>query len=141
MIIRSKKVFLTPAVFFAFIDRNHPKNQQSRAFFRYFAQEKYHLTTASFSVLKTYYQLRKHMSYSLAKDFLRTLFLGNIEIVYPDESMMKTALRLILQNTGFDLNFDQALTNIIADRKQIPQICSFEYSSFYYGLQLFALPY
>lgn len=141
MIIKSKNIFITSAVFFAFVDRNHPKHQQSSAYFRYFAKEKYHLTTASFSISKTYYQLRKHMSYPIAKDFLRALFLGNIEITYPDESMTKAALKLIFQNTGYDLTIDQALTNIIAYRAQIHQICSFEYSSFYFGISLFSLPF
>ena len=67
--------------------------------------------------------------------------IGNIEIIYPDESMTKAALKLIFQNTGYDLNIDQALTNIIAYRAQVLQICSFEYSSFYFGIRLFELPF
>lgn len=137
----SKKVFITPSVFFAFVDRNSPKHNQADAFFRYFAQENFHLYTTTFSIIRTYDQIKKHISYSLAKDFLRVIFVGNIEIVYPDEAITKAAIKFVLGSTSFDLNMEQALTNVVADRMQIPQICSFEYSQFYFGINLFTLPY
>lgn len=141
MAIISRKVLVTPAVFFAFIDRNHPRHAEASAFFRYFAQEKFHVFIASFSITKTYDQIKKHMSFSIAKDFLRIIYTGNIEVVYPDEALTKAAIRLLLSNTGPDQGVEQALLNVIADRRQISQIASFEYNTFYFGIQPFSLPY
>lgn len=137
----SKKIFLTPSVIFAFIDRNDPKHRQASAYFRYFAQEKCHLYIALPSVVRAYNNLRQHMSYSIAKDFIRAIFVGNVEIVYADEAATKMALKLILSETAQNLSFDQALINVLADRHQVPQIYSFEYSNFYFGIQSFTLPY
>ncbi len=137
----SHKVLVTPSVLFAYIDRNHPRHTEASAFFRYFAQEKLHVYVASFSIVKTYDQIKKHMSFSIAKDFLRIIYTGNIEAVYPDEALTKAALRLLLSNTGQDQGIEQVLLNVIADRKQIPQIASFEYNNFYFGIQPFSLPY
>jgi predicted nucleic acid-binding protein len=137
----SKKVFLTSSVMFAFVDRNDPKHQQASAYLRCLAQGKYNLYITLSSITKTYNDLRKHMSYSIAKDFIRAMFVGNIEIVYPDEAATKAALKLILSETQRDFNnFEHALTNVLADRNQIPQICSFEFSRFYFGISLFTLP-
>ena len=140
MAITSKKVFITSSVFFAFIDRNHPNHSQAAAFFRYFAQEKFRLYVNNFSVIETYNQVRKHVSYSIAKEFIKAIFLGNIEIIRADDAEEKTALRLILNEQNFDLTFEQALINVLADRRQIPCICSFEYTRFFYGITSFALP-
>lgn len=137
----SRKVLVTPSVFFAFIDRNHPRHSEASAFFRYLAQEKCHLFVAVFSITKTYDQIKKHMSFSIAKDFLRTIYTGNIEVIYPDEALTKAALKLLLTNTGQDQGLEHALINVIADRKQIPQIATFEYPTFYFGIQPFSLPY
>ncbi len=140
--ITGKRVFLTPSVMFAFVDRNDPKHNQASAYMRYFAQEKYNLYITLSSIIKTYNDLRKHMSYAIAKDFIRACFTGNIEIVYPDEASTKAALKLILSETQRDFNnFDHALINVLADKNQIPQICSFEFSRFYFGISLFNLPF
>lgn len=141
MAIISRKVLVTPSVLFAFIDRNHPRHQEADAFFRFFAQEKFHVFIASFSIVKTYDQIKKHMSFSIAKDFLRIAYTGNLEIVYPDELVTKAALRLILSNTAADLGIEHAIINVIADRKQVSQIATFEYQNFYFGIQAFTLPY
>lgn len=138
---RSKKVLTTREILFSFIDRQHTKHAEAEAYFRFFANEGYHIYTPSFAVMDTYAQIRKHMSFSIAKDFLRTIYLGSIEIIYPDESTTKNAIKLILSNTSDDLTMDQALINVIADKNQIPQIASFDYQYFYFGIQPFTLPY
>ena len=137
----SKKVFLSSSVLFAFVDRNHPKHQQASAYLRYFAQEKFQVSSSLSAVIRTHDDLRKHMSYSIAKDFIRALFVGNIDIIYPDEAATKAALKLMLSQPQQDLSFDQILMNVLADRNQISQICSFETSRFYFGINLFNLPY
>jgi predicted nucleic acid-binding protein len=137
----SKKVFLTPSVLFALLDRNHPKHSQADAYFRFFAKEQYQLFVTISSVVRTYNDIRKHMSYSIAKDFLRAMFVGNIQIVYPDEPTTRATLKLLLSDTQYEISFEQALTNVSADRRQISQICSFEFSRFYFGINLFTLPY
>lgn len=137
----SKKVLIDASAFFAFVDRNHPKHSEASAYFRYFANQNYHLYTCSFVVTRTYDEIRRNISYALAKEFLRLIYLGNIEIIYPDDSWSKAAIKLVLGNTGLDFGVEHALVNVIADRRQIPQICSFENSSYYFGIQPFALPY
>jgi predicted nucleic acid-binding protein len=137
----SKKVFLTPSVLFALLDRNHPKHSQSDAYFRFFAKEQYQLFVTDSSVVRTYNDIRKHMSYSVAKDFLRAMFVGNIQIVYPDEPTTRATLKLLLSDTQYEISFEQALTNVSADRFQVSQICSFEFSRFFFGINLFTLPY
>lgn len=137
----SKKVLITPQVMFAFVDRNHPKHSQASAFFRYFAQQQFQVFVSISSVVRTYNDIRKHMSYSIAKDFLRAMFTGNIQILYHDEALSRATLKLLLSDTRYENNFDQALINVLADHHQIPQICSFEYSRFYFGINLFTLPF
>lgn len=126
---------------FAFIDRNHPKHQQASAYLRYFAQENFQVYTTLSSIIRTQKDLREHMSYSIAKDYLKTMFLGNIEVLYPDEAATKAALKLILSESQRDFSFDQVIINVMAERLQIPQICSFETSKFYFGITLFNLPF
>lgn len=138
---QSKKVLITPAVLFSFIDRQHPKHTQSEAFFRFFAQESFHLFASNFSIIQTYNDLKKHISYGIAKDFVRTAYLGSIEILYPDEFVTRQALKLVLNNTGADLTLEQALINVLADKNKISQIASFEYTNFYFGIEPFSLPY
>jgi predicted nucleic acid-binding protein len=137
----SKKVLITSSVMFAFVDRNHPKHQQASAYLRYFAQEKFQLYTTISSIVKTHTDLRIHMSYSIAKEFLRAIFVGNIEILYPDEAATKAALKLILSESQQDSNFNHVLTNVLADRNQISQICSFDFAKLYFGISLFNLPF
>ena len=128
-------------VLFAFVDRNHPRHTQASAYLRYFAQQQFQVFVTNSSVVRTYNDIRKHMSYSIAKDFLRAMFTGNIHILYSDESAYRATLKLLLSDIRYENNFEQALINVLADRNQIPQICSFEYSRFYFGINLFTLPF
>lgn len=138
---KSKKVLITTEVLFAFVDRQHPKHGEVDAYFRVFAQEQYRVFVSSFTIILTYNHLKKHISYSIAKDFLRTIYTGNIEIIYPDENTTKAAMKLVLNSTNIDLPLEQALENVIADKHQISQIASFEFQNFYFGIQPFSLPY
>jgi len=138
---RSKKVYITQSAFFALIDRNHPKHPQAEAYFRYFAQEGFHLYTAIFTLNNVYEQLKKHISYSIAKEFIRSVYVGNIEVIYPDNPTTRTALKLILGGQGPDLELEQALINVISDRKQIPYICTLDQGQYFFGVQPFSLPY
>ena len=139
--MRSKKVYITSSIFFFFFYFNHPKHAVAEAFFRYFAQEGSHLYTAGFTLAKTYGQLQKFISHSIAKEFLRSIYLGNIEIIYPDEPATKAAAKLILGSQSPELDLEQALINVIADRHQIPFVCSLDYSQYFFGVQPFSLPY
>ena len=141
--LRSKKVFIGSSVFYAFIDRGHPKHAQAEAFFRYYAQESFQLYTSLPEVISTHENLQKNVGYATARDFLRTVFLGNIEVIYPEESETKNALKLALAGSGSSqaVTFEQALSNTISDKRRIPQIASFDYSQFYFGIEPFTLPY
>ena len=71
----SKKVYLAQSVFYSFIDRVHPKHYYAQAFFRYLAQEEYALFTDTETITQAYSRIYKDISPSLARDFLKTIFL------------------------------------------------------------------
>lgn len=136
----SKKVFLAPSSFFAFIDRAHPMHEQAAAFFRYFAQEKYFLFTDLPSILETYRLIYTNISPSLAKDFLRTMSITGMNVLYPEDSDNKAALKALVTYQSTDLTFANALLSVLAYRRGITQICTFEYLHPLFGLSTFYLP-
>jgi len=136
----SKKVYISPSVFFAFIDRAHPKHQTAAAFFRYFALEQYSLYTDSISINRAYIELYEKISPSLAKDFLRSLYIGSFNILYPDESDMKAALKTLVNYRNTELTYPDTIIAVMANRNKINQVCSFEYLHPLFGLSLFYLP-
>ncbi len=136
----SKKVYITPSVFFAFIDRAHPKYQTAGAFFRYFALEQYALYSDAISISNTYSELYDKISPSLAKDFLRSIYIGSFNILHPEESDMKAALKTLVNYRTTDLTYPESVIAVLANRNRIPQICSFEYLHPLFGLSLFYLP-
>jgi hypothetical protein len=81
----SKKVYIASDGFVAFIDRAHPRHIQAAAFFRYFAQENYQLYTTIVSMNDVYINLYRTISPSLAKDFLRAMYVSSVNIIYPEE--------------------------------------------------------
>ncbi len=136
----SKKVFLAPDVLLAFIDRNHSKHDQASAFFRYFALEGYHLSTDLLSMNDTYHIIASTISPSIAKDFLRTVMASNITIIYPDESDTKAAMKLYANDKSNEIPFQKALMAVLADRRGIGQIATFEYFHAMFGLSMFYIP-
>jgi predicted nucleic acid-binding protein len=136
----SKKVFLAPSAFFAFIDRAHPMHEQAAAFFRYFAQEKYQLFTDMPSILEVYRLIYANISPSLAKDYLRTMSITGMNILYPEESDGRAALKALIAYQSTDLTYANALLSVLAYKRGISQICTFEYLHPLFGLQNFYLP-
>lgn len=137
----SKKVLLTSSVLFAFIDRNHPKHRQADAFLRYFAQNQFQVFVPLSEIITTFSQLKKHVSFGIAKDFLRTTYVGDLDILYPDEATAKTALKLALTPGQGDTSFSQVLLNVLADKHQISQICTLDFLKTYFGISIFNLPF
>src|SRR6266568_3450477 len=105
----SKKVYIAPDGFMAFIDRVHKKHVHAAAFFRYFAQEQYQLYTNVVSVNETYTILYNTVSPSLARDFLRALSLSNINILYPETADVKMAIKIIETGNSVEMTFAKAL--------------------------------
>ncbi len=136
----SKKVYITRSGFYAFIDRAHPKYEQAAAYFRYFAQENYLLFTDSFTLIDVYNSIYKDISPSLAKDFLRTIFLGNINIIYPEEHDIKAALKTLINYQSTELTFSQSLRAVLANRRGINQMFTFDYLHPLFGQNIFYLP-
>lgn len=136
----SKKVFLAPSSFLAFIDRAHPMHSQADAFFRYFATERYQLYTDYPSIMETYRVIYANISPSLAKDFLRTMSITNMNIMYPEESDAKAALKALTAYQSSDLTYANALMSVLAYKRNIQQICTFEYLHPLFGLTTFYLP-
>ena len=136
----SKKVYIAPTGFLAFIDRAHPKYEQASAYFRYFAQDNYALYTDISSIIETYNQIYKDISPSLSKDFLRTIFLGNINIIYPEERDIKASFKSLTNYQSAELTFNQALRAVLANRRGISNIFTFEYLHPLFGQTVFYLP-
>ncbi len=140
MAILSKKVFIASSVFYAFIDRVHPKHDQAAAYFRFFSQEEYLLFTDTTNIIDTYNLVYKDISPSLAKDFLRSLELSNINVIYHDASDIKAALKALVAFQSTELSFPEALMAVLANRRGISQICTFDYLHSLFGLTAFYLP-
>ncbi|MBI5044655.1 MAG: PIN domain-containing protein [Candidatus Levybacteria bacterium] len=140
MAILSKKVYLDSSVFVAFIDRAHIKYDQATAYFRYFALEEYQLFSDPYTLIDAYNRLYNDISPSLAKDFMRVMALSNITMVYPEESDVKNALKAIVNFKTTDLTYPKALLSVLANRRGVPQICSFDYMPALFGLSMFYLP-
>jgi predicted nucleic acid-binding protein len=136
----SKKVYIASDGFVSFIDRVHKKHVQSTAFFRYFAQEEYQLYTNIITIDETYMRIYNTISPSLARDFLRALTLSNINILYPEHADIKAAIKIIETSNSVELTYAKALMAVICNRKNIPQIMTYEFLHALYGLQLFYLP-
>jgi predicted nucleic acid-binding protein len=135
-----KKVYLAPSVFTAFVDRAHVKHEQAAAFFLYFAQAKYFLYTDIVSIYEAHRQIHYHISPTLARDFLRTIFLSDLNIIYPDEAEVKAALKMLLSYRSIDLTFEKALMATLAEKRGISQICTVEFLDPLFGQTPFYLP-
>lgn len=137
---QSKKVFLAPSSLYAFIDRAHEKHTQASAYFRYFSQEEYMLYMDTVNLNETYDIIYKKMSPSLAKDFLRIISLSDINIVSPEESEIKSTFKTISSYNSLDLTFSEAVMAVVASKRGISTICTFDYLHPLYGLTMFFLP-
>lgn len=136
----TKKVFLAPDVLVAFIDRANPKHLHAAAFFRYFAQEHYKLFTTVSVINTTYDTLSVHISPSVARDFIKALALGSINVISPDETDMKLTFKTILTAGTPEISFNEVLMQVIANRRSITQVCTFSYLHPLFRLMPFYLP-
>ena len=136
----SKKVYITQSGFYAFINRAHPKYEQAAAYFRFFGEQGYALYTDSATLIDVYNQIYKDISPSLSKDFLRTVFLGNINIIYPEERDIKAALKTLVNFQSTELTFTQSLRAVLANRRGVSQIFTFDYLHPLFGQNVFYLP-
>jgi len=136
----SKKVYLTPNSLYAFIDRAHDKHTQASAYFRYFSEEEYSLYIDAINLTETYDIIFQKMSPSLAKDFLRILSLSDVNIISPEDSEIKATFKTIINYNSLDLTFSEALMAVIASKRNISQICTFDYLHPLFGLNTFFLP-
>ena len=140
MAAQSKKVYIAHSTFIAFLDRAHEKHQQAVAFFNYFGENQYFLYTDIVSIYEVHKQIHFRISPTLARDFLRTIFYSNINIIYPDEAEIKSTLKTLTSSVSMDLTFERALVATIANRRDISQICTFDYLPSLFGINNFYLP-
>lgn len=136
----SKKVLIAPDVLVAFIDRADLQHEQAAAFFRYFAQSEYQIFMDHNSLITVYNHIYSQISPSLSKDFLRTIALSNLNIIYPDENDGKAALKTLITFQANALTFPSSLLAVVANRRNISQICTFAYLPTLFGIQIFYLP-
>lgn len=140
MAAESKKVYLSTSAFLAFMDRAHAKHAHATAFFRYFAQRRYHLYTDILMIYDAHRQIHFQISPSLSQDFLRTIPYSNINVIYPQEADVKSAIKVINNYRSVDLTFEKALMGVLANKRNIPQIVTFDYLPSLFGLRTFYLP-
>lgn len=136
----SKKVFIAPNLLFAFVDRGSPKHEQAAAYFRYFAQQEYQLFIDTVNLVEAYNAMYIKMSPSMGRDFLRVIFLSDINIIYPEESDIKAALKALVGYRTAELSFSHAIMSVMANKRNINQIATFEFLHPLFGLQVFFLP-
>ena len=136
----SHKVFVESSVFYAFINRAHPKYPQASAYFRYFGEHKYQIFTSYPVIEEVYKDIYDKISPSLAKDFLRGLSLSSVNILYPTESDLKATLKTLINYQNTELTFRDSQTAVLSNRNYINQICTFDYLHPLFGLTAFNLP-
>lgn len=136
----STRVYLSPSVLYAFVDRADPKHNQADAYFRFFAEHQYRLFTDIQSVMDCYGKLYAEIGPSLGKDFLRSIFLSDINIVYPDQSDIKASLKALIAYRSNELTFQDALIAVLAFKRDIDQICTLSYLHPLFGQTVFYLP-
>ena len=138
--MKSKKVFIAADTFIAFIDRAHPKHIHASAFFRFFGQEQYMLFSDVVSINEAYIAIFKRISPSLAKEFMKTLAISNLNILNLEESDVKNLFKVFNQYASPELTFSEALMAVLCNKRAIPSICTFTYLHSLFGLQTFYLP-
>lgn len=136
----NKKVYIARSGFNAFIDRAHPKHDQATAYFRFFAQEQYTLFTDCITLIDVSNHFYKEVGPSLAKDFLRIISLSNINIIYPEERDVKAALKSLVNYQSTALTFTQSLRAVLANRRGVTLIFTFDYLHPLFGQTSFFLP-
>lgn len=137
---QSKKVYISPSLLVGFIDRLHPKHDQATAFLRYFAQEQYWLFTDIEVISDTYRQIYHDISPSLAKDFLKVMYVSDINIIYPEENDIKAALKVLVNFQRTELTFLESVSSVIANRRGISQMATFDHFHNLFGINIFFLP-
>lgn len=140
MAILSKKVYLAPSCLYAFIDRAHEKHAQASAYFRFFSQEEYMLYIDALNLNQTYDIIYRKMSPSLAKDFLRIVSLSDINIISPEAAEIKATFKTISNYNALDLTFAEAVMAVVASKRNITNICTFDYLHPLFGQNTFFLP-
>jgi predicted nucleic acid-binding protein len=136
----SKKVILAPDSIYAYIDRGSEKHQQSIAFFRYFSEQNYRVFVDTLSLNEVYNDIYRKMSQDLAKDFIRIINFSDINIISPEESETRAAIKALINYRTLELRFSQVLMAVTATRRGINQIVTFEPPPPLFGLQTFYLP-
>lgn len=136
---KSKKIYITASGFFALLDKGHPHHLEAIACFRELALENYFVFSANFSIIRCYGQIKSNISYSLAKQFLQAIYLGDTNVLYTDEATTKAAMRLILGKNSREVSFEEALINVICDRHNIPSILSYDLENYFFGITKFEI--
>ena len=80
------------------------------------------------------------MSPSLAKDFLRIISLSDINIISPEGSEIKATFKTIANYNSIDLKLSEAVMAVVASKRNIVTICTFDYLHPLFGLNTFFLP-
>lgn len=136
----SRKVYIAADGFIGLLDRAHPKHVHASAYFRYFAQENFQLYTSFVSINEAYEELYKFISPGVAKDFLRAMYMSSVNIIYPEPSDIKSAIKAVATSSSIELTFSKALESILCNKRSIPQVYTFGYLPPLFGLQTFFLP-
>lgn len=89
---------------------------------------------------ETYNIIFEKMSPSLAKDFLRIVSLSDINVISPEITEVKATFKTISNYNALDLRFSEAIMAVVASKRNILTICTFDYLHALFGLSNFFLP-
>lgn len=137
----SKKVYVESDVLYAYVNRAHPNHIQATGFFRYFAQEEFQVFTGYHVIEEAYNLIYSKISPTLASDFLKGISLSSINVIYPSEADLKFVIKTIVNYQNKDLTLRDTQSAVLANRNNIPQICTFDYLRQLFGQIKFALPF
>ncbi len=138
--MQSKKIFIAPDAFVAFLDRTNPKHLQAGAYFRYFSQEQYFLYTNPLVLSDVYNEISEMISSVFAKEYMKTMSQSSINILYPEEADMKLAYKTLNESQDTSITFQEIIMASMAGRRDIPYICTVGYLRPLFGLTPFYLP-
>lgn len=137
---KTKKLFVATSAFLAFVDRAHPKHVEATAYFNFLASKNYQLYTCFGSINEAYRKIYSDLSPTLARDFLKAITLGSINILYPSESDLKAAIKALTASQSKELTFLDAQAETLAYRNGITEILTFDYIPQLFGIEVFTLP-
>lgn len=122
-----QSIFIDTSAFLAFIDRADINHIKSVRVFELLARHNFQVYTSNLIVVQTFSRLEKDLGFSLAKDFLKTILEGNIQVLHPTESDLKAAYRFLKLNPERQISLMEVVNTHLMDKVRVVSILTFSY--------------